>query len=61
MKSREVQEKSLEEIILALQEESSMLSPVHQRRMEFLRERRGNSTHSDTLANWYLKVPRSEN
>ena len=49
MKSIEVQEKSLEEIILALQEESSMLSPVHQRRMEFLRERRGNSTHSEFL------------
>ena len=49
MKSRGVQDKSLEEIILALQEESSMLSPVHQRRMEFLRERRGNSTHSEFL------------
>ena len=49
MKSRGVQDRSLEEIIEALKEESSMLSPVHQRRMEFLRERRGNSTHSEFL------------
>ena len=37
----------MEEIIQALKEESSPLFPVHQRRMEFLRERRGNSTHSE--------------
>ena len=49
MKSRGVQDRSLEEIIEALKKESSMLSPVHQRRMEFLRERRGNSTHSEFL------------
>ena len=49
MKSRNCQEGSLEEIIQALKEESSLLCPVHQRRMEFLRERRGNSTHSEFL------------
>ena len=49
MKSREVQEKSLNEIMQALMEESALLCPVHQRRMEFLMERRGNSTHSEFL------------
>ena len=49
MKRRNCQEGSLEEIIQALKEESSLLCPVHQRRMEFLRERRGNSTHSEFL------------
>ena len=49
MKSRNCQDGSLEEIIQALKEESLLLCPVHQRRMEFLRERRGNSTHSEFL------------
>ena len=39
----------MEEIIQAWKEKSSLLCPVHQRRMEFLRERRGNSTHSELL------------
>ena len=30
-------------------EESALLCPVHQCRIEFLKERRGNSTHSDFL------------
>ena len=46
MKSREVQDKSLKEILL---ENSALLCPVHQRCMEFLRERRGNFTHSEFL------------
>ena len=33
----------------SVKEESSMLCPVHQRRMEFVRERRGNSTYSEFL------------
>ena len=49
MESREVQEKSLKEILQALMEESSLLCPVHQRLIEFLKERRGNSTHSEFL------------
>ena len=49
LQDRGVQDKGLEEIIEALKEESSMLSLVHQHRMEFLRERRGNSTHSEFL------------
>ena len=49
MKSRGVQEKSLEEILQALMDESCLLCPVHQRRIEFLNERRNNSSHSDFL------------
>ena len=49
MKSRNCQDGSLEEIILALKEESSLLSPVHQKRLEFLGEKRDNSTHSEFL------------
>ena len=49
MKSRGVQEKSLEEILQAFMDESSLLCPVHQRRIEFLNERRNNSSHSDFL------------
>ena len=49
MKSRNCQDGSLEEIILALREESSLLSPVHQKRLEFLGEKRDNSTHSEFL------------
>ena len=56
MKSREVQDKSLEEIIQALKEESSLLCPVHQRRMESLRENRGNSTHSEFLQRWEERI-----
>ena len=42
MKSRGVQDQSL-------MDESFLLSPVHQRRIEFLKERRNNSSHSDFL------------
>ena len=49
MKSRGVQEQSLEQILQALMEESALLCTVHQPRIEFLNERRGNSTHSEFL------------
>ena len=45
MKSRGVQD----QILQALMGESALLCPVHQRRIEFLKERRGNSTPSDFL------------
>ena len=47
MKSRGVQDQSLEYILQALMDESSLLCPVHQGRIEFLKERRNNSSHSE--------------
>ena len=47
MKSRGVQDQSLEFILQALMDESSLLCPVHQGRTEFLKERRNNSSHSE--------------
>ena len=43
------QDQSLEEIIRALMDESSLLCLVHQQRIEFLKERRNNSSHSEFL------------
>ena len=56
MKSRGVQEQSLEQILQALMEESTLLCPVHQHRIEFLKERRGNSKHSEFLQRLKEKV-----
>ena len=47
MKSRGVQDQSLEYILQALMDESSLLCLVHQGRIEFLKERRNNSSHSE--------------
>ena len=51
MKSRGVQDKSLGEILQAIMDEGALLCPVHQRRIEFLKEkrRRNNSSHTDYL------------
>ena len=49
LKEKGVQEKSLEDILKALMEESLLLCPVHQRRIEFLKEKRNNNSHSDFL------------
>ena len=49
MKSRGVQDQSLKQILQALKDESSLLCPVHKQRIEFLKERRNNSSHSDFL------------
>ena len=49
MKSRGVQEKSLEEILQALMDESALLCPVHKRRIEFLEKKRNDSLHTDFL------------
>ena len=49
MKSRGVQDQSLEENLRALIDESSLLCPVHQRRIEFLKERRNSSSHLELL------------
>ena len=37
----------MKEILQALMEETASLCPVDQRRIEFQKERRGNSTHSE--------------
>ena len=49
MNSRGVQDKSLEEILEAIMDESALLCSVHQRRIEFLKKRRNNSSHTDFL------------
>ena len=50
MKCKEIQDKPLKEILQALMEESALLCPVHQHRIEFLKERRGNSTQKEAEA-----------
>ena len=49
MKSRGVQDKSLEEILRAIMDKSALLCPVHQRRIEFLKEGRNNCFHTNFL------------
>ena len=49
MKSREVQEKTLEEILESIMDESALINPVHARRIKFLKERKNNSSHSNFL------------
>ena len=56
MKCKEIQDKPLKDILQALMEESALLCPVHQRCVEFLKERRGNSTHSEFLQRLYERV-----
>ena len=48
MKSREVEEKTLEDIIWAILEESALVNPVYFQRSEFLKKK-NNSCHSDFL------------
>ena len=49
MKSREVQDKALEKILQALIDKIALLCPVHQIRIEFLKEKRNNSFLTDFL------------
>ena len=49
IKSREVEEKTLEEILQAIMDESALVNPNHARRIEFLKARKNNSTHTDFL------------
>ena len=49
LKAKGAQDMSLDDILKELLEESSLLCPVHQRRIEFLKEKRNNCSHSDFL------------
>ena len=49
LKSREVQEKTLEEILEAIMDKSALVNPVHGRRIEFLEERITIRSHSNFL------------
>ena len=49
LKAKGAQNMSLDEILKELLQESSLLCPVHQRRIEFLKEKRNNCSHSDFL------------
>ena len=49
MKSSGVQDKALEKILQALLDKIALLCPVHQRRIEFLKEKRNNSSLRDFL------------
>ena len=49
MKSRGVQDQSLEQILQAFMEESSLLCSVSQQRIDFFDEKRNNSSHSEFL------------
>ena len=49
LKSRGVEGKTLDEILEDIMTKSSIVNPVHFRRIEFLKEKRNNSSHSDFL------------
>ena len=49
MKSSGVQDKALEKILQALIDKIALLCPVHQRRIEFIKEKRNNSSLRDFL------------
>ena len=49
LKAKGAQDMSLEDILQELLQESALLCPVHQRRIEFLKEKRNNCSHSDFL------------
>ena len=49
LKAKGAQDMSLDDILQELLQESALLCPVHQRRIEFLKEKRNNCSHSDFL------------
>ena len=56
LKSRGVEGKTLDEILEDIMTKSSIVNPVHFRGIEFLKEKRNNSSHSDFLVRLEEKI-----